>query len=293
MRLLSFNIDSVPHLGVQDGDEIIDLQAIDQRFPADLTAILAKPDLGIESIRRLLAKAGGARRWPIAGLDLDLPVRRPGKVICLGLNYHDHAREGGNTVAAWPAIFLRTMSSLVAAGHPILAPRVSEQLDYEAELAAVIGRRTRHATIANALDAVAGYSCFNDGSVRDYQRHTSQWTLGKNFDATGAFGPAFVTADEVPPGARGLRIESRLGGKVMQHDNTDNMVFPVAETIVLVSQVMTLEPGDVLVMGTPAGVGYARKPPVFMKHGDVVDIYIEGVGLLRNPVQQEAAQGVE
>jgi 2-keto-4-pentenoate hydratase/2-oxohepta-3-ene-1,7-dioic acid hydratase in catechol pathway len=287
MRLVSFDIGGQPRLGVQEGDEVIDLQAIDPRFPADVRVLLADGNLGLESVRRLADKAGKEHVRPLAGLDLALPVRTPGKVICLGLNYHDHAKEGGNVVAAWPAIFLRTLSSLVAAGHPMIVPDVSIQLDYEAEMVAVIGRRTRHATLSTALDAITGYSCFNDGSVRDYQRHTTQWTLGKNFDATGAFGPSFVTADELPPGARGLAIECRLNGAVMQHDNTDNMVFPVAETVVIVSKAMTLEPGDLLVMGTPAGVGYARKPPVFMKDGDVVEIEIERVGVLRNPVRQE------
>jgi acylpyruvate hydrolase len=286
MRIVSFNSNGQPRLGVQDGGEVIDLQYLDAAFPADLRIVLDTPGLGLEAVRRLAATAIAAHRRPLAGLDLALPVRTPGKIICLGLNYHDHAKEGCNTVAAWPAIFLRTLNSLVASGHPIIAPNVSDKLDFEAEMVAVVGKRTRHATIDKALDAIAGYTCFNDGSIRDYQRHTTQWTLGKNFDATGGFGPSFVSADELPPGARGLKIESRLNGQVMQSDNTD-MVFPVAETVVIVSQAMTLEPGDLLVMGTPAGVGYARKPPVFMKHGDTVEIEIERIGILRNPIRNE------
>jgi 2-keto-4-pentenoate hydratase/2-oxohepta-3-ene-1,7-dioic acid hydratase in catechol pathway len=142
-------------------------------------------------------------------------------------------------------------------------------------------------TVANALSCIAGYACFNDGSVREFQRRTSQWDMGKNFDRTGGFGPWMVTADELPPGGKGLKIQSRLNGQVMQSDNTDNMMFPVAETLADISQGMTLEPGDVVVTGTPSGVGFARKPPVWMRHGDVCEIEIEGVGLLRNPIADE------
>ena len=152
----------------------------------------------------------------------------------------------------------------------------------------IVGKRAKHLTVANALDAVAGYSCFNDGSLRDYQRKTTQWTIGKNFDGTGAFGPVFVPASEVPAGAKGLKIESRLNGQVMQSDNTGNMIVPVAETLHLLTEVMTLEPGDVIIMGTPAGVGYARKPPVWMKAGDTIEIDIEGIGVLSNPIVDEA-----
>ena len=169
----------------------------------------------------------------------------------------------------------------------VLRPRASVQLDYEAELVAVIGRTARHVTAANALDFVAGYSCFNDATVRDYQRKTAQWTIGKNFDGTGAFGPAFVSADEVPLGATGLRIQTRLNGRVMQDANTRDMLFPVAETITLLSECMTLEPGDVVVMGTPSGVGHARTPPIWMEPGDIVEVEIEQIGLLRNPIVEE------
>ena len=161
-------------------------------------------------------------------------------------------------------------------------------MDYEAELVAVVGRRARHVASADALASIAGYSCFNDVSIRDYQRKTSQWTIGKNFDRTGPFGPCFVTADELPPGATGLTIESRLNGQVMQHANTSDMLFPVDETVALLSQCMTLEPGDLIVMGTPAGVGHARKPPVWMKDGDTIEVEIERIGVLRNPVKDEA-----
>jgi 2-keto-4-pentenoate hydratase/2-oxohepta-3-ene-1,7-dioic acid hydratase in catechol pathway len=289
MRLVGFERDGQARLGVVEGDTVIDLQALAPEFPADLAEILRRPELGLEAISRLARGATERHRIAREGLIFGLPVRKPGKILCLGLNYHDHAKEGGNKVADYPAIFLRTLSSLVPHGQPIVAPRVSDNLDYEAEMVAVVGKRARHVARADALSVIAGYTCFNDSSVRDWQRHTTQWTLGKNFDATGGFGPEFVSADELPPGAAGLRICSRLNGRVMQDDNTTNMVFPVDRTVEIVTQAMTLEPGDLLVMGTPAGVGYARTPPVFMQPGDTVEIEIERIGTLVNPIAAEGA----
>lgn len=216
-----------------------------------------------------------------------LPVARPGKVICLGLNYAAHAAEGGNAAPEYPSFFMRGASSLIAHQAPLVRPRVSDKLDFEAELAVVIGRRSRHLSEGDALAAVAGYACFNDGTLRDYQRRSSQWTIGKNFDDTGAFGPWLVPAADLPAGAAGLHIESRLNGRVMQSDDTAHMIVPVARALVLLSEALTLEPGDVIAMGTPAGVGYARQPPVWMQPGDRIEIEIEGVGLLSNPVVQE------
>jgi 2-keto-4-pentenoate hydratase/2-oxohepta-3-ene-1,7-dioic acid hydratase in catechol pathway len=164
---------------------------------------------------------------------------------------------------------------------------VSEQFDYEAELVAIIGKRGKHLRVEDAPSIIAGWSCFNEGSIREFQRRTTQWDLGKNFDQTGGFGPWMVSADELPRAGKGLKIQSRLNGQVMQSDNTDNMMFPVAETIAYVTQAMTLEPGDILVTGTPSGVGHARKPPAWMKAGDICEIEIEGVGVLRNPVADE------
>jgi 2-keto-4-pentenoate hydratase/2-oxohepta-3-ene-1,7-dioic acid hydratase in catechol pathway len=229
-------------------------------------------------------------RIALESVDHDLPIGHPGKIICLGLNYSDHAAEGPYDLPDYPTLFLRADTSLTPHRGPIVRPLCSEQLDYEAELVAVIGKAGRHISKADALAHVAGYSCFNDGSVRDYQRRTIQWTMGKNFDATGGFGPCFVSADEVPPGAAGLRIQSRLNGRVLQDSNTSKMVFDVATTIAIVSEAITLEPGDLLVMGTPEGVGHARRPPLWMKHGDVCEIEIEAIGLLRNPIVDETAQ---
>jgi 2-keto-4-pentenoate hydratase/2-oxohepta-3-ene-1,7-dioic acid hydratase in catechol pathway len=212
------------------------------------------------------------------------------KIVGVGLNYREHAEEMRKPLPEEPLLFLKAPSAVIASGQPIVRPRGVQQVDYEAELAVVIGTRVpRHVAAADALRHVFGYACFNDMSVRDYQKRTPQWTIGKNFDATGGFGPLLVTADELAPGATGLRIRSRLNGQVMQDANTSDMIFSVAETIRLLAQCMTLEPGDVIVMGTPAGVGQARTPPVWMKPGDAIEIEIERIGVLRNPIVAETA----
>ena len=216
-----------------------------------------------------------------------LPIARPGKVLCLGLNYAGHAKEGGHEVPDYPALFMRARTSLIAAGEPMVRPRASDKLDYEAELMLVIGKGGRHIPEAGALDHVFGYTTFNDGSVRNFQRKSSQWTPGKNFDGTGPVGPIVVTPEEVPPGADGLRIQSRLDGEIMQDSNTSDMIFSVAKTIAILSEFTTLEPGDLIALGTPQGVGYARKPPVFMKPGQRIEIEIEGIGVLANPIVAE------
>lgn len=212
------------------------------------------------------------------------PIIRPRKIICLGLNYRDHAEESGLGIPDFPVLFARFSSSLIGHGAPIILPTISKQLDWEAELVAVLSRGGKNISEADALSHVAGYSAFNDASIRDYQLRTPQWTAGKNFDDTGAFGPWLVTPDELPPGAAGLKIECRVNGQVMQSSNTENLIFNVAKTISLLSSFLTLEAGDVLVMGTPGGVGLARTPPLFMKAGDLCEVEIEGVGLLINPV---------
>jgi acylpyruvate hydrolase len=201
----------------------------------------------------------------------------------------EHVKEGfmRDNVPKFPTIFMRCQTSLLAHNQAIWRPKVTETLDYEAEMVVVIGKRAKHLTLDNAYSCIAGYSCFNEGSVREFQRKTTQWDMGKNFDRTGAFGPWMVTADEVPPGGKGLKIQTRLNGQTMQSDNTDNMMFPVAETIAYITQGMTLEPGDIIVTGTPSGVGFARKPPVWMKQGDTCEVDIEGIGVLSNPIEDE------
>lgn len=224
----------------------------------------------------------------IDALTLLPPLPRPPKILCVGLNYVDHAAESPYKEApSYPAFFPRFATSLIADGQPIIRPTVSKELDFEGELVAVIGKPGRHIDKKDALNHVAGYSIFNEGSIRDYQFKTPQWTVGKNFDDTGAFGPVFVTADELPAGGAGLKIETRLNGQVVQSANTDDMIFSVADLVSIASQTMTLEAGDVIVTGTPAGIGWARKPPLFMKEGDICEVEIERIGVLRNPVRDE------
>ena len=282
MRFVSYRADGRAAWGVQRADGVVPGSALGLSLAAELPAFIAQCD-ATPGLRADVARRA-AIATPLAAVELLPCVPQPGKIVCLGVNYIDHAKEGGNTVGDYPALFLRCNSSLLAHGAPLRVPSISSKLDYEAELAVVIGRRARFVTEADALAHVFGYACFNDATLRDYQRKTTQWTIGKNFDATGGFGPCLVTADELPPGCVGLHIESRLNGQVMQSASTADMVFGVARTIALLSECMTLEPGDVIVTGTPAGVGYARTPPVWMKAGDTIEVEIEGVGLLSNRV---------
>ncbi len=290
MKIVAFEGQAGPRLGVVEGDQVIDLQAVDSKVPSDLGEFLRKTNGDTKPLADLAKGAPAAARKPLAGLKYSLPVGRPGKIICLGLNYLEHVKEGSqrDNIPKFPTIFMRGLTSLVPHGEPIIRPQVSETLDYEAELILVVGKRAKHLTPADATFCIAGYSCGNEGSVREYQRKTTQWDMGKNFDRTGGFGPWLVTADELPAAAKGLKIESRLNGTVMQSDNTDNMMFPVVEMLVYISQGMTLEPGDVIFTGTPSGVGHARKPnPVWMKAGDTVEVEIQGIGTLRNPIANE------
>jgi 2-keto-4-pentenoate hydratase/2-oxohepta-3-ene-1,7-dioic acid hydratase in catechol pathway len=284
MKLVSYSTDHGPSWGVATAGGVVPASQLGAALPATLQGLVEAAVQAPALLQDLAARAAGQAGIPLTGLSLLPVLPRPGKIICLGVNYHDHAKEGGNTVADYPALFLRCSTSLLAHGAPLRVPAASGKLDFEAELAVVIGAPARHVAEADALRHVFGYACFNDATLRDYQRKTTQWTIGKNFDATGGFGPWLVTADELPPGCTGLHIESRLNGQMMQSATTSDMVFGVARTIALLSEALTLETGDVVVMGTPAGVGYARNPPVWMKVGDTIEIEIEGVGLLSNPV---------
>jgi 2-keto-4-pentenoate hydratase/2-oxohepta-3-ene-1,7-dioic acid hydratase in catechol pathway len=284
MRWLRYAAPDGPRLGLLLGTQVHDLTAlhIDLRDGASWLRLNAAVRADLQA-RALLVPG-----VPVGELQLLTPIAQPGKLVCLGLNYADHAAEGGHKAPEYPAFFMRGATSLLAPGAPLMRPRCSDKLDYEAELAVLIGSPARHRTLDDALQCVGGYSIFNDGTLRDYQRKASQWTIGKNFDLTGPFGPWVVSPDELPPGASGLRIQSRLNGQVMQDSNTRLMITSVAQAIVLLSECLTLEVGDVIAMGTPAGVGYARTPPVFMKAGDRIEIDIEQIGVLANPIEDEA-----
>jgi len=285
MRFAAFRSGEQEGLAVADLDGAFHgLLSGDADYPGSLDLLIRKGRAALDVAAEVLGKR--------PAIDLDQvtllpPLSAPGKIICVGLNYVDHSIESGFVVPSYPTIFARFTSSLVGAGAPILRPNVSTQLDYEGEMVAIIGTGGRHIAEGDALDHVIGYSIFNDASVRDYQTKSPQWTVGKNFDSTGAFGPYLVTADELPAGAKSLHIQTRLNGAVVQDASTDDMVFSVARLISILSVAITLSPGDIIVTGTPAGVGMARKPQVFMKHGDVCEIEIEGIGILRNTVEDE------
>ncbi len=287
MRYLMFEGGEGPRPGVLvNQDTVVDLTAAIADAPQSMREVIAADKPLQQRISARLSQPD-CPRMPLSSLRLLSPLRDPGKVVCLGLNYADHAKEGGHDVPDYPSLFMRATTSMIGPGEPMIVPSCSERLDYEAELVIVIGRKCRHVREDDAHDVIFGYSAFNDGSIRDYQRRTAQWTAGKNFDGTGALGPWIVTADELPPGASGLGIRSRLNGRIMQESNTANMIFSVAKTIAILTEVMTLEPGDLIATGTPEGVGHARKPPVWMRPGDEISIEIDQIGTLTNPVRAE------
>jgi 2-keto-4-pentenoate hydratase/2-oxohepta-3-ene-1,7-dioic acid hydratase in catechol pathway len=289
MRFLSFEANGQAGIGwVKDilASNFVDLALAAPELPRNLKDLICTPG-GLAAADAAARNAPSNAVKAISNVTMLPLITNPGKIVCMGLNYADHAKEGGNARPEYPSFFLRGNTSMVGHNQPIVRPKVSTQLDYEAELAVIIGKKARHLSAENALDCIAGYSCFNDASIRNYQRKSSQWTIGKNFDGTGPFGPCLVTPDELPPGAAGLRIQSRLNGKVMQDANTDVFLWNVVEALRIITECMTLEPGDVIITGTPAGVGYARTPPVWMAPGDVCEIEVEGVGILSNSIVDE------
>jgi len=291
MRFAAYRRNGVEGLAAAEGNgPFHGFAASDAKHPGSLSSLVAQG-------REALLAAGRAL---LAGPEMDIgavellpPLPSPPKILCVGLNYADHSAESGFEVPGYPTIFGRFASSLIGHGAPIVRPRVSEQLDYEGEFVAVIGRGGRDIPKARALEHIIAYSLFNDASIRDYQFKAPQWTVGKNFDDTGAFGPYLVTADELPPGCKGLRLQTRLNGEVVQSASTDDLVFDVATLVSVLSVAFTLEAGDIIVTGTPSGVGLARKPPLWMKPGDVCEVELEGLGVLRNPVADQAAAGTK
>jgi 2-keto-4-pentenoate hydratase/2-oxohepta-3-ene-1,7-dioic acid hydratase in catechol pathway len=264
----------------------VDLQAADSSLPSDITQLLALGRAGLDR-----AAAAMAHGQPMNSSDVKLlpPVPRPEKIFCIGLNYADHARETGKQPPPEPVVFNKFVTALRATGEPIVLPRLSDKVDYEAELVIVVGKGGRHIPKAQALEHVAGYTCGNDVSARDWQNQKpgGQWLLGKSFDSFAPLGPQLVTADEVGD-AGNLRIALRINGNTMQDSSTSQLIFGVAELVSYISGVCTFSPGDLIYTGTPPGVGFARKPPVYLKPGDAVEVEIERLGVLRNSVVAEA-----
>lgn len=284
MRIASIVTSEGPSVGIDDGDSVIDLRSLTPDQPADLRQLL---QLGPEALADI------ALRARIAGTRLDperirfLPViPNPHAVWCAALNYPTHVTEGNWERPSRPPLFLRVAGSLCGHLEPIVQPAVSQKLDYEGELAVVIGRRARHVPISEAHEVIAGYSCFNDASVRDWQRHTAQITSGKNFAETGAFGPWLTTVDDVPE-IEDAELTTRLNGAVMQRTKIGEMIFGIPELVTYLSTISELLPGDVIVTGTPGGVGARQTPQVFMNPGDLVEVEIDRVGLLCNHIERE------
>jgi 2-keto-4-pentenoate hydratase/2-oxohepta-3-ene-1,7-dioic acid hydratase in catechol pathway len=284
MKFVSFREDGQDGLAIAKSGGVMIVSEKDAEYPGTIQSLLTA---GGDALRRAGALLEKGREIDATRIAFMPPLRRPGKIVCVGLNYQDHASESGMKAPAHPTVFARFASSLVGNGSPMVLPPDSNQFDYEGEFVAVIGRGGRRIPRENALDHVAGYSLFNDGSIRDVQLRTPQWTVGKNYDGTGAFGPFLVTADELPPGCRGLRLKTRLNGETVQEALTNDLIFDVQTLVSELSSAFSFEPGDIIVTGTPSGVGMARKPPLFMKDGDVCEVEMEGLGLLRNPIVAE------
>jgi 2-keto-4-pentenoate hydratase/2-oxohepta-3-ene-1,7-dioic acid hydratase in catechol pathway len=286
MRLATIQGPTGPRLAVEQDGRYVDVRGSDPSLPGSLRELL---QLGPAALPRVAAavRGPGAVRVEAAAVRLLPPVPDPPKIICLGLNYRDHAAESGAPIPKEPVLFSKYATALIGPEQPIVLPPVSKEVDYEAELVVVVGKRGRPRNEQEAREYVAGYTVGHDVSARDWQlkKDQKQWMVGKTFDTFAPTGPVLVTADEVPDPHR-LGIRLRLNGQTMQDSNTGQMIFPVPQVLAYLAQVLTLEVGDLIFTGTPPGVGMARKPPVFLKAGDVAEVEIEGIGILRNPVVQ-------
>ncbi|MBN9410020.1 MAG: fumarylacetoacetate hydrolase family protein [Burkholderiales bacterium] len=282
MRLISFNHGGKDSYGVVNDDRVLDLGPLLGDRAPDLKSLIAG-DL-LQAAAR--AAESHAPTLDLAALTLLPVIPNPGKIVCIGLNYGEHVRETGREITENPTMFLRVPESQVGHGQDIVRPAESHRLDYEGEIAVVIGRGGRRISEADAWGHIAGYACYNEGSIRDWQVSTSQWTAGKNFYRTGAFGPWMVTADEIAPGQR-MTLVTRLNGQEMQRATTDMMIHGIPRQIAYISAFTPLAPGDVIVTGTPGGVGNKRNPQVFMKPGDVVEVEVDAIGVLRNGIRDE------
>lgn len=279
MKLITYSYEGATHVGalVNEG-EVARLNA------PDMLTLLGGGEAALKQARETVAAGGG--RVPLSAVKVHAPIPRPGKIICIGLNYSDHAAETGQPIPTYPIVFAKYANTVIADGEAIVLPKVTQQVDYEAELGFVMGKTARHVKAADALSYVAGYLPINDVSARDYQTRVSQWTMGKTFDTFAPMGPALTTADEIP-NPNDLKISLTLNGETLQDSSTNKLIFNVQQLIEALTEVMTLEPGDVVSTGTPPGVGMARKPQVWLKAGDVVNVTIEGLGTLSNPVVAE------
>ena len=283
MRFISYRSGGEPGVGLRTdaGNRGLSVKSLG----ADLKRYLGD-EKTLAGLARTLATAPVL---DMAEVELLPPIPQPDKILCIGLNYADHSAESGFEPPSYPTVFARFASSMVGAGQPMVRPNASTMFDYEAELVIVIGKGGRHIAKEDALAHVAGYSLCNDGSIRDYQIRTPQWTMGKVWDGTGAFGPELVTPDELPEGCRGLRLTMHVNGEQLQSASTDDMIFDVPTLVATLSEAMTLAPGDVIISGTPAGVGGMRNPQVWLKPGDECVVELEQLGRLVNPVVQEGA----
>jgi 2-keto-4-pentenoate hydratase/2-oxohepta-3-ene-1,7-dioic acid hydratase in catechol pathway len=287
MRLATIQTPAGPRAAVVHENHYVDLHATDPALPASVRELLGGGSAALKTAERA-ARSSKAVVYEAAKVKLLPPIPDPRKIVCLGLNYKDHAKESGVPIPKEPVLFSKYATALIGHEEAIVLPAVSQEVDYEAELVIVVGKRGRHVKAGDAMSHVAGYTVGHDVSARDWQlkKDGKQWMVGKTFDTFAPVGPALVTADEVSD-PHGLGIRLRLNGQVMQDSNTREMIFSVAQTITYLSLVFTLEVGDLIFTGTPPGVGFARKPPVYMKAGDVAEVEIDGVGLLRNRVVQE------
>jgi 2-keto-4-pentenoate hydratase/2-oxohepta-3-ene-1,7-dioic acid hydratase in catechol pathway len=273
-------------LTIRDGSEVIvDLQKADASLPGSVRGILEGGSAALAKAAKAADSASDA--LDAATVKLAAPIPNPGKILCIGLNYADHAAESGQPLPEHPIVFSKYSNTVIGSGEPIVLPKVTDMVDYEAELGFVIGKRGRHISEAEALDYVAGYLPVNDVSARDYQERVSQWTMGKSFDSFAPMGPALVTADEVGDPHK-LAIRLWIGDEALQDSSTSQLIFSVPKLVADISEVMTLEPGDIVSTGTPPGVGGARKPPRWLRAGETVNIEIEKLGILSNPIVAES-----
>ncbi len=286
MKVVTFERNGARSYGILENDRVLDVgNRLASRY-ADLRAVLAAGALQ----ELLIASTQGPQTFQVEEVNFEPVIPNPQKILCVGLNYISHRTETKRPETKYPSIFTRFADTQVGHETPVLRPSFSTAFDYEGELAVVIGRRGRHISEQDVSAHIAGYSCYNDVSVRDWQRHTAQWTPGKNFPSTGAFGPSLVTPDEIPDlGA--LTLTTRLNGEVMQEAPISDLIFSVPVIVSYISKFTPLYPGDVIATGTPGGVGDRRDPPVYMKDGDIVEVEIDRIGILRNVVQSEAHAG--